>query len=333
MKRKRRHHAAPTKQPPGPTIYIPAIVFGAIGAILLVAVLIIVARNLVVLSTWRRAVATVIHSDVEDLKGNYRARIEVQLTDEFGGSRARVENGTRGSNYAWVRGKVESYSPGTSHPVHIHPDDPRRVRVNVGFNWDTFLIPSILGGAGLLFALVGGLAFASARRSRLVAEATDEKTVRRLQRFEMVAAGGFVLFIGVSFLAVGVLTFPTAMKQTRWPLIDGTVVTTQVLTRSSGSGKYRTTTYYALAKMRHRAGGTETVSPVDIRVSAGSRKRLEEKLAERFPSGSTHQLRQSPENPHDVRIASESIFALPLIFSIAGVAVTALAVFVLRKAR
>jgi hypothetical protein len=59
------------------------------------------------------------------------------------------------SNYAEMAHKVDTYAPGTHHPIHYNPANPNDIRFDASFTFGFFLAPLIFGGVGLMFTALG----------------------------------------------------------------------------------------------------------------------------------------------------------------------------------
>jgi hypothetical protein len=59
------------------------------------------------------------------------------------------------SSYAEMKGKVDTYAPGTHHAIRYNPANPNDIRYDAGFTFGFFLAPLILGVVGLMFTAAG----------------------------------------------------------------------------------------------------------------------------------------------------------------------------------
>ena len=59
------------------------------------------------------------------------------------------------SSYATMKQKVDTYAPGTHHPIRYNPSNPNDIRYDAGYTFGFFLTPLILGGVGLMFTAIG----------------------------------------------------------------------------------------------------------------------------------------------------------------------------------
>lgn len=66
------------------------------------------------------------------------------------------------SSYTEMKRKVDTYAPGSRHPIRYNPADPNNMRFDVGYNFGFFFLPVLFGGMGIVFSALGvGLLFAS----------------------------------------------------------------------------------------------------------------------------------------------------------------------------
>jgi Protein of unknown function (DUF3592) len=61
----------------------------------------------------------------------------------------------KSSSYVEMKRKVDAFAPGTQHGLLYDPADPSDIRYDAGYNFSFFLLPTILGGVGIVFAGVG----------------------------------------------------------------------------------------------------------------------------------------------------------------------------------
>jgi len=85
----------------------------------------------------------------------YQAHIDFRYT--VGGKQYTAPTGTdySTSDYAEMKGKVDTYAPGTHHPIRYNPANPNDIRYDAGYTFGFFLAPLIFAGAGLMFAVTG----------------------------------------------------------------------------------------------------------------------------------------------------------------------------------
>jgi hypothetical protein len=63
------------------------------------------------------------------------------------------------SDYAEMKQKVDTYAPGTHHPIRYNPANPNDIRYDAGYTFGFFLGPLILLGVGLGFTGAGASLF------------------------------------------------------------------------------------------------------------------------------------------------------------------------------
>jgi hypothetical protein len=138
---------------------IVGLVFGGIGlAFLTVAVVMGMARYRVVTS-WPEVEGVVTRSEVGEKRSvsgqrSFEPQVEVQYTVEGREYReSAVFDGTR--NYASARRTVERNPVGERRVVRYNPGNPRDVRVEGGFSFESLIIPFVLGCLGAVFSPLG----------------------------------------------------------------------------------------------------------------------------------------------------------------------------------
>ena len=67
------------------------------------------------------------------------------------------------SSYAEMKQKVDTYAPGTHHPIRYNPANPNDIRYDAGFSFEFFLAPFILAITGIMFTFGGVAMFVVAR--------------------------------------------------------------------------------------------------------------------------------------------------------------------------
>jgi hypothetical protein len=309
------------------TTYAPAVVFGALALILALAGGAIASRRLIVTLWWPASDGIVESSDVVRNGTSFRARIVVRHVVAGREYTSEPANDFGGSKYASTRAKVDAYPRGSTQVIRYDRRDPRRTRLNVGFNADTFGLPALLIGLALPFGAVAGLAFRSAKNSRRVL-AGDERAVRS----EFVAMGLFIGTMAAVSLVATCFLAQHSIAMSRWPVVEGTAMQRELLARSSMRGKRgeATTFYYARVMFAYDVAGQRYLTPVDSPDSSANREKAQRMSAERFSVGSRHRLRIDPSNPHAASLAGASLFVLPLVFGVVGVLMGLVAVMLLR---
>jgi hypothetical protein len=89
----------------------------------------------------------------------YQAQIDFRYT--VGGKEYTSPTGSdySTSDYAEMRGKVDTYAPGTHHTIRYNPANPNEIRYDAGFTFGFFLAPLIFLGTGLISAGGGAVLF------------------------------------------------------------------------------------------------------------------------------------------------------------------------------
>jgi hypothetical protein len=322
-----RHEAIvsdPTRQG---TTYAPAVAFGALALILMLVGGAIASRRLVVALWWPANECIVESSDVARNGSSFRAQIVVRHVVASRTYRSEPANDFGGSKYASTRAKVDAYPRGSRQVIRYDRSDPQRTRLNVGFNADTFGLPGVLAGIALPFGAVGALAFRSARNRRraIAGDATADRS-------EFVAMGLFIGTIAAVSLVATLFLAQHSIEMSRWPIVEGTAMQREILSRSSMRGKRgeATTFYFARVMFAYDVGGQRYLTPVDSPDSSANREKAQRMSAERYSVGSKHRLRIDPSNPHAAAFAGASLFVLPLVFGVVGVLLAFVTVMLLR---
>ena len=141
-------------------------------------------RQYTILKSWPTGEAEVEKSEViryRDSEGDtmYRAAIDFRYTVNGKEYSTPASSSYSSSSFNEMKRKVDTYAPGTRHPVRYNPTDPSDMRFDVGYNFGFFFLPVLLGIMGLVFTgvSVGVLyAFRSAqtRRCRSCGQAVEE---------------------------------------------------------------------------------------------------------------------------------------------------------------
>jgi Protein of unknown function (DUF3592)/zinc-ribbon domain len=117
-----------------------------------------------VIKTWPIVDAEVITSQVNATRGTTRTgfavtRYEAEIVFRYtvGGKEytSRSTPGYMTSRYSIMERIVDTYAPGTYHPIRYNPEYPNIVIFNAGYNFGFFLLPVMFGGMGLLFTVIG----------------------------------------------------------------------------------------------------------------------------------------------------------------------------------
>ena len=117
-----------------------------------------------VIKTWPIVDAEVITSQVNATRGTTRngfpvTRYEAEIVFRYtvGGKEytSRSTPGYMTSRYSIMKRIVDTYAPGTHHPIRYNPGYPNIIIFNAGYNFAFFLLPVMFGGGGLLFTVIG----------------------------------------------------------------------------------------------------------------------------------------------------------------------------------
>lgn len=309
----------------------PGIIFGGIGLVGFAAGLGLTVERMVIFFAWPEIEARVIESRVEPIGSQHRAIIRVEF--EFGAQKIESEPASdyRSSNFGWIAEVVDRYPVGGAAPVNHHWSDPTRTRLDVGFNFNTFGLPLLLVGAGLLFWGVGALATRSARLAGREASAGGGVEAARLARAQYLGVAAFVGVIGVASAGAGAALLRPALVKLQWPVITAQVERTDIVTRSTFADKHGSTTFYiGRLFVGYEVGGRAHRSVITLRKSSSDRAAIERLLAG-ISVGSPREVRIDPENPYQIAPVDSWPLMLPGVFLFVGVVLSGVAVLVLRS--
>ena len=123
-----------------------------------------------ILKNWPKVDATVTKSEVTTGRDNdttmYGTNVEFRYTVNGKEYLTPASSSYESSSYVEMKRKADVFAPGTQHALLYDPVDPNDIRYDAGYNFSFFLVPTLLGGMGILFAGVGLLvwfAFGSAK--------------------------------------------------------------------------------------------------------------------------------------------------------------------------
>lgn len=129
-----------------------------------------------VIKTWPTVDAEVIKSQVIATSGTTRngfpiTRYEAEIVFRYtvGGKEytSRSTAGYMTARYSIMKRIVDTYAPGTHHPIRYHPEYPGTVLFNVGYNFAFFVLPLTFGVGGLLFTVIGVITLKGAPPARV----------------------------------------------------------------------------------------------------------------------------------------------------------------------
>ncbi len=143
-------------------VKVVALVFTPIGLVLIVLTGWSAHRQHTIMTSWPTVEAAVIRSEVvrtEDSDGNtlYRPSIEfgynVNGKDYLSLGASHVST----SSYQATVRKLETYAAGSRHRVWYNPADPNDIHFDVGYNFNFFFLPILLGSLGIVFTAFGAI--------------------------------------------------------------------------------------------------------------------------------------------------------------------------------
>ncbi len=311
---------------------VPGLVFCAIGLVPLVIGLVMAGDRAAVVLSWPEAPAVVAESRLETKGSRHEARIRVRFETDDGPVEAEPAHDYQSNDHAWIAETLERFPKGAEAGVRYDPDDPRRARLDAGFNLATFGMSLILLAAGAVFLGVGALALRSGQLSREAATARSPEDKAHAHRREVWSVGLFVLAIGAVMELAGAAMLPGAFEERTWPVATARVEKSDIYTRShSRTGKHGGSVTYYVARLflSYEHEGRALLAPLD----AGSfqDRRKTERLLASIPAGERREDRVNPRRPHRIRPMNSWPLALPAAFLVAGALVVAVAVWVIRR--
>jgi hypothetical protein len=241
--------------------------------------------------SWPRTEAVVVSSRVVNPKrpAQYRPEIVFELNDGGGRRRVTTVAGWSSSSYAVVRAYVDGYPAGAKVDVAVNPSDPGDARYELGPTTTNLLLPGVLGGLGLSFAVVGLVT--TLRRPAAV--------VRGGSAARAQGVAGVLVAIGIGLAGIGVWLWSqgTALD---WPEVEATVVDATVIdVPSSARGRNRPA-YDIQVTFAYEVGGVPVTSRTASGNSTRSRAGAEARLAAYAP-GSRHRIRHRPDDRNVIR--------------------------------
>jgi hypothetical protein len=156
-------------------------VFGAVGLAMLAGGSWWLYRQFLVLASWPQITGTVVDRQFERRNVNGRLTFESRIRFEYSTGDQTLRNiaePERSSNYAWIRQRYDRFEPGSQHPIHHDPADPARIRTHKDADLEFVLPSAILGGLGLVFALLGWYLLSPALKARRFCTACREEVAR-----------------------------------------------------------------------------------------------------------------------------------------------------------
>ncbi len=312
--------------------HVPGLVFCAIGLAPFVIGLYLAVDRAVVVMSWTVAEAVVAESRVETKGSQHAAKIRVRFAPDDVSVETEPAHDHRYGGYAAAAEAVEQYPIGGTAWIRYDPDDPRRARLDAGFNLATFGFALLLLAAGAAFLGVGLLALRSGQSSIEAAEASSPEAAARARRREVVLVAVFVAGIGGAMAVGGAAVLPSALESRNWPVVAARVERGDVYSRtSSGSGKHSrsVTSYVARLYVSYEHEGRSFVSTLDAGSSQDRQKT--ERLLASIPKGELRSVRVNPRRPHRIQSLGEWPLALPVVFLVTGSLIAAIALGLLRR--
>jgi hypothetical protein len=287
---------------PTRSAYVPGLVFGVLGLPFAAWGLWLAAERLAIVLNWPEVPAVVSDSRVETRGSNHAARIRVRFETPDGVVETEADHDYRYGGHATIAEAVEDRAKGSGVVVRYDPKDPRKARLEAGFNFATFGMSLLLLVAAACF---GGISLLALRSARLQNDrAADVRLV-----------GRFVLAIGVAFVVSGLALVPGALERRKWPHVTATVDRADVYARSDSSprkGRSATTWYVVRAYLAYQYEGRVYVSPMD----EGSQRNEKEaeRIAASIPRGAPRTIRVEPRHPNRIDRIDSWPFLLPVTF-------------------
>ena len=247
--------------------------------------------------SWPRADAVVISSRVVNPRKptEYKPEIVFELNDAGGRRRVTTVASWSSSSYGVVRSYIDGYPAGGRVEVAVNPSAPDDLRYELGPTLTNLLLPGVLGGLGLSFALVGVVT--TLKRPR--AAAFDGSTPH------VAWVSAVLLAIGVGLAGVGawLWSLGTALD---WPEVEATVVDATVIDAPSGSRRRARPAYDIQVTFTYEADGARVTSRTASGDRSRSRAGAEARLAAYAP-GSRHRIRRRPDDPNVIRFEVSAI--------------------------
>lgn len=140
---------------------IVGVAFVAAGIALTVTAVVIAKRQYKVLKSWPHADATVmkiVPIDTVAGHGKTGRYYGADLTFTFIANARPYLTQTRWqfTSKRELHEQVAAYAAGTRQTIRYNPADPQEVRLNVGYNWNTFDFAIVFGALGPLMLCAGG---------------------------------------------------------------------------------------------------------------------------------------------------------------------------------
>ncbi len=278
-------------------------IFGVLGALLLLAGVFLGWKQNQILTTWPKVEATVIESRiVMKSPTTFGAEITFRYPADAKERTTTITPGFETASREKMQAKLKQFAPGSEHLVRFNPRDPDILIFNAGYTSDFFTLPLVLSLTGLVLAAVGIAPALLGRTARPVksSAATDNSDgVAQM-------VGGTFAVIGALILAVAFALNVNLLSRQSWPKTEAAVSQSRIVSyKTGGTNGNPTRTHYVMKiEFRYRVDGREYLAPINAGDGAKSRERLEPVLA-KFSPGSRHPIHYNPANPKAITFASE----------------------------
>jgi hypothetical protein len=114
-----------------------------------------------ILKNWPKVDAWVTKSEVTTGRDQdttmYGTQFEFRYTVNGREYLTPASSSYKSSSYVEMKRKADLFAPGTQHTLLYDPVEPSDIRYDAGYNFSFFLVPTILGGMGIVFTGVGAL--------------------------------------------------------------------------------------------------------------------------------------------------------------------------------
>lgn len=292
-------------------------IFGVLGALLLLAGLFLGWKQNQIVTTWPKAEATVVESRiVEKSPTTFGAEITFRYRTGSGERTTTVTPGYETASREAMQSKIKEFARGSHHAVRFNPRSPDSLIFNADYTSDFFTLPLVLSLTGLILMGAGAAPALLNRSTKTAAhvvtpaDATD--SVARM-------VGGTFAIIGALTLAVAFALNVNLISRQSWPQTEATVSQSRIASyKTGGTNGNPTSTYYAMKiEFRYRVNGREYLAPITAGDGARSRAHLEPILPT-FAPGTHHPIHYNPDNPKAITFASEGRLWVWIIGAMGG---------------